>query len=78
MYRLPTEGEYGIKVAPPTFGEERITVYAATVPLNEIADIVPTGAGTSDTPKSTSPKRGGAKIIEFVEVSTTLTTKRND
>jgi len=73
VYTFPTEGEYGIKVAPPAFGEEWITVYAATAPLDYIADIVATGGGNSDRVKYPLPKAG--TVIEYVDVSTTLTTK---
>ena len=87
VYKLPTEGEYGIKVSPPAFGTERITVYAATTPLDELNEVVPTGivadmstntprgGGGGDKSLKSSTKRNYQKVVEFIEVTATLTTR---
>jgi hypothetical protein len=79
-YKLPKEEEFIIKVSPPAFGSERITVYAATVPLHELSAVVPTGvvnesAGTNSGQKKSDKHN---RIVEYVEVTSTLTTRQGN
>ncbi|MFZ4858670.1 MAG: DUF4384 domain-containing protein [Desulfuromonadaceae bacterium] len=83
-YRFPNSGEFAMKVEPP-FGTERITVYAATVPLNLLGEIVPTGGVNADTNSNDSELSrqgtGGKKkhqVVEYVEKTVTLETRRGE
>jgi hypothetical protein len=83
VYQLPTDGEFSIVVGPPVYGTERITVYAATDPLDDLADIVPTGladssAGDPALKRFKSATGKAAKSVEYVETSATLTTRAGD
>jgi len=78
VYRFPAPGDFSIKVLPP-FGIEQVTVYAATVPLDQLGEIVPTGGvSTFDNMSNLKSSLKNNLVIEYVEKTATLETRESN